>query len=257
VLCLPLLWVVGPRKMSSYAQEVLKNLFDELKKYEIATVSWMAPGVDSLCHELSISYGIPTIAVLWWGLWYFLKSNKRHMIDKIVYHDGLVLSEFKLWQSPTKRSYPQRNRIIAWLGQCLFVPEAKVGSGSLITVENALSIHKPVYGAPQSLFAINSQWLLQYMESGKVKLVLDLASFLHDEFWNFKKQWVTPTHVIPREDLTKKQKTLCSLLQSNSLAIHQLTEKLWWEVKELMAELTVLEIMQVVGEDLGVYSLVK
>lgn len=64
VLERPTLAIVGPRLMSPYAQEVLEALFEQLQYFDVVTVSGMAPGVDTLCHELSLQYGIPTIAVL-------------------------------------------------------------------------------------------------------------------------------------------------------------------------------------------------
>ena len=56
--------IVGPRKASPYAREVLEKLFAYLKNYDVVTISGMADGVDKMAHELSIQYQIPTIAVL-------------------------------------------------------------------------------------------------------------------------------------------------------------------------------------------------
>ncbi len=64
VLEKPTLAIVGPRLMSPYAEQVLEALFEQLQYFDIVTVSGMAPGVDTLCHELSLKYGISTIAVL-------------------------------------------------------------------------------------------------------------------------------------------------------------------------------------------------
>ncbi|MBP7884974.1 DNA-processing protein DprA [Patescibacteria group bacterium] len=65
---------------------------------------------------------------------------------------------------PTNWSFPQRNRLVAGLSTCVFVPEASLGSGSLITVDYAQQMHRPVYGAPQSIFASTSAGLLSYMQ---------------------------------------------------------------------------------------------
>jgi DNA processing protein len=59
-----ILGIVGPRKMSSYGQRVVEQMLDYASAYDIVTVSGMAEGVDQLCHSLSISADIPTIAVL-------------------------------------------------------------------------------------------------------------------------------------------------------------------------------------------------
>jgi DNA processing protein len=60
----PILAIVGPRKHTSYAQQVLENIFQQLQHYQVATISGMAPGVDQLCHQYSLQHNIPTIAVL-------------------------------------------------------------------------------------------------------------------------------------------------------------------------------------------------
>ena len=64
VLDKPLLAIVGPRLKSDYADQVLSNLFAILQRYDIVTISGLADGVDWLVHNLSIQYGIPTIAVI-------------------------------------------------------------------------------------------------------------------------------------------------------------------------------------------------
>jgi DNA processing protein len=63
-LSLPLLGVVGPRMMSSYAQEVTYLLLDSASRYRLATVSGLAKGVDQLVHQRCVELNIPTIAVL-------------------------------------------------------------------------------------------------------------------------------------------------------------------------------------------------
>ncbi len=67
-----LISIVWPRKKTNYADKVLEKLFSKIAWYNIATVSGMARGVDSLAHNLSIENNIPTIAVLGGGLGYTL-----------------------------------------------------------------------------------------------------------------------------------------------------------------------------------------
>lgn len=69
-----ILGVVGPRLMSPYAEKVLRELFTQLLGYQnIVTISGLADGVDTRCHQLSLEHRIPTIAVLGGGFGYFLK----------------------------------------------------------------------------------------------------------------------------------------------------------------------------------------
>ena len=135
----------------------MEELFRVLPQYDIVTISGLAPGVDTMCHEMSILANIPTIAVLGGGLQYFLKSGNREFIHKIVDNGGLVLSEFDLDKQPERYTFPQRNRIVAGLSECVFLPEAGEKSGSLITADFARQVHKPVYGVPSSIFSSSSR----------------------------------------------------------------------------------------------------
>ncbi|MCX6822803.1 MAG: DNA-processing protein DprA [candidate division SR1 bacterium] len=113
ILNYSILGIVGPRMHSSYATEILTKLFALAPSYHFATISGLAPGVDQLCHRLSLQKGIPTIAVLGGGFRHFLSGRDRELIQEIVTNGGLVISEFRLFQEPQTYTFPQRNRIIA------------------------------------------------------------------------------------------------------------------------------------------------
>ena len=95
-----------------------------------------------------------------------------------------MLSEFKLDKEPEKYTFPQRNRIVAGLSEMVFLPEAGEKSGSLITVDFARQMHKPVYGAPSSIFSLSSKGLLHYMQLGLVQPVVKFEEMLDKYFGN-------------------------------------------------------------------------
>ena len=64
----------------------------------------------------------------------------------------------------------------------LFLPEAGKKSGSLITVDCALAMKKPVYATPSSIFANTSVGILERMEMGSVKPIFNLPKFLATHF---------------------------------------------------------------------------
>jgi DNA processing protein len=111
-----------------------------------------------------------------------MRSSRASVVREIVDAGGLVLSEFPLGLKATHYTYPQRNRIVAGLSQCVYLPEAREGSGSLITVDFARAMSIPVYGAPQDMFADSSAGLGQAMQAGHVSPVVDIPSWLDSEF---------------------------------------------------------------------------
>lgn len=239
------LGIVWPRAMSLYGKQVLESLFTSAQNHDLVTISGMAGGVDQLCHKLSHEYNIPTIAVLWWWLWRYMKRPERTIIDKIVATGGLVISEYKLWHKPEKYNFPQRNRLIAWLADVVFLPEAGEKSGSLITVECALTMKKPVYATPSSIFSPTSAGILQYIETGSVKPIFDLPRFLTTHF-TIKN--ISSRH-IPTRELSDQERWLVSVLSRDEWSeISSLVQWTWWKIQEIISVLSMLEIKWIVGQ---------
>lgn len=241
-----ILAVVWPRNVSGYGKQVVEHLFDYAKQYQLVTISWLADGVDMLCHEISIQHKIPTIAVLWAWLERAIKSNKREIIQKIIDHGWLILSEFKLDKWPEKYTFPQRNRIVAGLSNMVFVPEAAEKSGSLITVDFARWMHKDVYGAPWSIFSPTSQWLLHYMQQWFVKSAVNMNEMLNAHFGRKqqvtknKQQIISETHFFQWE-----WSLVVDTLQKNPawLSLNELVSRTRLHTEEVMSQLSVEEVM--------------
>lgn len=96
----------------------------------------------------------------------------------------MILSEFKIGFRPTDYSFPQRNRIIAGLCDCLFLPEASEKSGSLITVDFAIQMNKKVYASPYDIYTQSSKGVNKYISESKIQAIYDFQSFLKLHFSN-------------------------------------------------------------------------
>ncbi len=183
-----ILGIVWPRDMSEYANQVMQALFTQIWNSNIVTVSWMARGVDHLCHQLSIGYNLPTIAILGWWLRYYRNSSARSFMEQIIQNGWLILSEFKLDFKPTARSFPQRNRLIAGLADAIFLPEAHEWSWSLITADFAYQYHKPIFVAPNPIFSENWIWSNHLVTSWKANLLSDFNQILKLFSIDYKKE---------------------------------------------------------------------
>lgn len=249
----PILWIVWPRMHSKYATEVMTKLFSLAPSYSFTTISGLAPGVDQLCHRLSLQKWIPTIAVLGGGLKWYLSGSNRSLIKDIVASGGLVLSEFKLDQQPQLYTFPQRNRIIAGLSDVVFLPEAGANSGSLITANFALDMNKPVYGVPNSIFFTTSTGINQLIASWVAHAVTDIQQFLDSCFT--KKDFIQVAKTLP--DLSADEQIVISFLwekQTGSLADFLGLGS--FSSQEIISLLTLLEMKNyVVQESPGVYKI--
>ncbi|MEI6425742.1 MAG: DNA-processing protein DprA [Candidatus Absconditabacteria bacterium] len=250
----PILGIVGPRQPSIYAGKILDRLFKTIDRYNLVTVSGLAPGIDQLAHRLSIKKGIPTIAVLGGGLGEYLQKSDRHLIASIVENGGLVISEFRLFQTPENYTFPQRNRIIAGLSDVLFLPEAGKKSGSLITVDFAHKIGRPIYGTPYDICSIESQGLHQQMELGIVKPVFEFESMFKRHFSSKK------TKIIQKQisiDLSSDESLVLQCLQkAKTCSLQYISNFTKCSYISLLGTITLLELKQLIIQiSPGIYSI--
>lgn len=202
-----------------YGKQVVSDLVTYAKDYGLVTISGLADGIDSVCHLQSIENNIPTIAVLGGGISYYLRNHKN-LIDKIISHGGLILSEFKIGFRPTNYSFPQRNRIIAGLADCLFLPEASEKSGSLITVDFAIQMNTPIYASPNDIYTEGSKGVNKYISEGKIQSIYDFKTFLSSHFSKNRGEIKEEKSQI--QDLTQNERIIIEQLSNKDLNFEEL-----------------------------------
>ncbi len=240
----PVLAIVGPRELSSYGQEVLEELFRHLQHFNVVTVSGMAPWADTLCHELSMKYGIPTIAVLGGGFSYFLHGRKRLLMESIVSSGGLILSEYKHLQEPTSRTFPQRNRIIAGIADAIFLPEAKIDSGSLLTVDEGIKRGKPIGAPMNSIFLESSEWTNKYISQWRIAPICNILSFVEKHFTRVSER-KEEIHVDMSDDEARIMKLFSD---KRAVSIWEIASHEFFDAPALMMHLSMLEMKWVIAE---------
>jgi len=150
--------IVGTRRCSAYGKEITNKIVAGLAPHDFAVVSGLALGIDTMAHEASLEYGIPTIAVIGSGLsekTLFPRQNYR-LAEKIVASGGGIISEYPHDMLATLWSFPQRNRIVAGMCHATLVVEAPEKSGALITARLALDYNRDVLAVPGGAFSQNS-----------------------------------------------------------------------------------------------------
>ena len=90
-----------------------------------------------------------TIAVLANGLDTIYPSENKKLANKILEKNGLIISEYPIGTKPIKQNFPARNRIISGISKAVLVVEAKLKSGTMITVDFALEQGKDVFVIPR------------------------------------------------------------------------------------------------------------
>ncbi len=122
----------------------------------------MAKGIDTYAHIGSMKHG-KTIAVLGSGInFIYPKSNEKLYNDLADNH--LIISEYPDMCIPRPYYFPFRNRIIAALASKVYVTQASIRSGTMITVNEALELNKDIYVLPYRIddyFGSGCNYLIQ------------------------------------------------------------------------------------------------
>lgn len=163
--------VVGSRRITQYGRMVVEKLVPMLVEDGFTIVSGFMYGVDQAAHRACLLCGGKTIAVLGWGMnWSGLDQSDTSLMREIE-KNGLVLSEWEE-QKPMLWTFPQRNRIVAAIAQEVFVVEAAVKSGALITAKIAAKLKRTIWAAPGPITSSVSEGTNQLIADGVARMWL-------------------------------------------------------------------------------------
>jgi DNA processing protein len=140
--------VVGTRQPRPRSLSQVRTLIEGLRQSRLVVISGLARGIDQAAHEAALVFGLPTVAILGCGIRNTYPEDAQLMREQIVAAGGLVVSEFEPDDEPRPYRFVQRNRLIAGWSAATCVLQAGRRSGSLLTADYALQMHRPVFAAP-------------------------------------------------------------------------------------------------------------
>ncbi len=254
--------VVGTRKISEYGKYAAEKIIEELSIFDVVIVSGLAKGVDTVAHQSALKFNLPTIAVLGSGLNNIYPKENQNLVDRIIEQNGLILSEFELDETPTKYTFPLRNRIISGLSVATLVVEAPEKSGALLTARLALEQNRDVFVIPSDIDRENSHGCLKLLQnSGAYPITCgqDLIDYLKKPQLLIKEKKSTAPikNTLPQNDLfdlTSDQKSILNCLsKTRSSSLDSVCEKTKLPPQNILSSLSILEIYGLVKTKSGKY----
>jgi DNA processing protein len=146
-LRVPSIAVVGSRQASPQGEKIAREFAKVFALSGLTVVSGLARGIDASAHQGALeatTNSQATIAVVGHGIELIYPKTNRGLKEAI-HSQGVVISELPLGAQPMPSNFPRRNRLIAALSQGLWVVEAALKSGSLITARLALELGRDVF----------------------------------------------------------------------------------------------------------------
>lgn len=147
---IPCVAIVGSRNCSEYGKYMARYFASALSEEGIQIISGMARGVDGIAQETAIDAGAGTFGILGCGVDVVYPKENERIFAKILDKGGLM-AEVPPGSPALKSQFPSRNRIISALADVLLVIEARIKSGTGITVRFALEQGKDIFAVPGRL----------------------------------------------------------------------------------------------------------
>lgn len=208
--------VVGTRKMSNYGKKSAYTMGADLTVGGAVVVSGMALGVDSMAAAGALDVGGGTVAVLGCGVDIAYPSEHAYLMKKII-SKGFVISEYPPGTSPSRRNFPERNRIISGLCQGTLVIEADMRSGSLITARCAAYQGREVFALAGMVGVSNSEGTNHLIKNGArivtcAEDILELYQFLYPSKINIAAIGQSAHHYSNRRSIDERASSAASKL---------------------------------------------
>ena len=218
--------------MTQYGRIVVEKLVPQLVDAGYTIVSGFMYGVDQAAHRQCLACGGRTIAVLGWGInWDGLDHEDKKLMSEIE-KKGLVISEWED-QKPTLWTFPMRNRIVAAIAHDVFVVEAAVKSGALITAKIAAKLKRTMWAVPGPITSSVSEGTNQLIAQG------------------FARMWLP--HAETRPPLVSSSNPIVKLLETEGLDASGIARTLHQPIDEVGAQLSLLTLSGDIIEREGTY----
>lgn len=143
--------IVGSRDPDLYGVEAARRFASALALEGLVIVSGGARGVDAEVHRSTLAAGGRTVVVLASGFDHPSPASSRPLLDDVLRHGGLLLTEVPPGYEARPHYFPDRNRLIAALSEVVLIAQAAARSGTLQTAGQARALGRTVLAVPGDL----------------------------------------------------------------------------------------------------------
>ncbi len=211
--------IVGTRQATIYGLEVAEKMASDLAGMGFTIVSGLARGIDTAAHRGALQQG-KTIAVIGSGLADIYPAENRALAQTIA-EKGALVSEFPMATPPDRQNFPQRNRIVSGMTLGTLLIEGPLKSGSMLTMERALSQKRRMFAVPGRVDQPNYKGNHALIKAGCAVLVEsaeDVADAFNDLFGCMR-----PSPIVPQvPQLEKEEVELLNQMPDCEVSLEEL-----------------------------------
>ena len=253
--------IVGARKCSEYGRFMAEKIAGELGQKGINVISGMAYGVDGIAQAAALNSGGKSYGVIGSGVDICYPRANRLLYENLKKSGGII-SEYPIMAPAKPENFPYRNRIISGLADILVVVEARLKSGTFITVDYALSQGREIMVVPgratdplsTGCNALLSQGAHPVQDAGDVIRLLDTISadsYTHNNRGNSFRTSELIKYVPKASEkilLEREENMVYSVLDFYALSPEDIMEAAKLDIFSVMNALVSLELKGLIRE---------
>lgn len=244
----PLVSIVGTRDCTRYGLLVANEIAKACVDAGFVVISGLAEGIDTAAHRGAIG---ATVAVLGNGLGVYYPASNRNLQDEIG-EKGLLISEYPVDLHGTKKTFPQRNRIVAALAQVVVAVEADLRSGTLITIEKAKELNRKIYAVPGNINCYASQGTNALIAKKSAKIITSIPEFISD-----LTGIIATKSVVKNKQISLEHQNILKILKSDEVHFDDIVVEAGLSVAQLSTLLTNMEMIGLIEKLPGNYFVAK
>lgn len=207
--------VVGTRNITDYGRYITEQIVEGLSTNNVLIVSGLAYGVDAASHTAALKYDLATVGVLAHGMHTVYPAEHKNLASKMLEKGGL-LTEFLSGTKPEKVYFPQRNRIVAGMVDCLVVVESALKGGAMITAELANSYDREVFAVPGKIGDLYSEGCNHLIRTNKANLVTSAVDIMYTMRWDIDTKVVAKQMRLFR-DFSEEEKQIMDVFEDKNI----------------------------------------
>ena len=228
--------IVGSRDNTSYGETYASYFAKEISKEGITIVSGLAKGIDTIAHRSSMCEKGGTIAVLGSGFNNIYPPENKSLVYEIIKNGGAIISKYPPDKEINLANFPKRNEIIAGLGKCTIVIEAKYRSGSSITARYTKEQDKPVFCLPGKIGSITSRGTNNLIKEG-ANILTDVNQIF--ELFGIEK---TESKNIQPIKIPAKYMQIYKLVEKKDMNTNEIARTLKLDISEVYSKISMMEL---------------
>lgn len=151
LLARPQLAVVGSRNSGRPTLELTERWCRAVAAAGVTITSGLAIGVDGAAHRGALAAGAASVAVMATGIDRLYPARHQRLAVQLIESGGALITEYPPGEPPLAANFPRRNRIISGLSLAVWVVEAALRSGTLVTARCALEQNRELLALPGSV----------------------------------------------------------------------------------------------------------